>query len=150
IVLSWRRTRDVPVEEADQPVAVHDRVVRRRVLVTNDPPGLHRATGEPPLVRGRHEDCRRVMDASYPFPNLYQSRVLIDPSRPGIPVADHLAGEIREHLTPLLIKAERPGNALDVGMLEVPQQGVYGRRPRCGPLVDDVTDPDGAVGVAAG
>src|SRR5262245_18383537 len=97
--------------------------------MTNDPPGLHPATREPPLILWRHEVSCGVMDASYPLPNLYQGRVRVHPSGPGNTVADHLAGHVGEHLTPSFIEAECPGNAVDVCLLQVAQQGVHRRRP---------------------
>jgi hypothetical protein len=44
--------------------------------------------------------------------------------------ADHLTGQVREHLAPLVIEAECPGNAVHAGLLQVPQQGVHRRRTR--------------------
>src|SRR5947207_6532577 len=149
IDFSWRRTRRVPVEEADQPVAVHHRVVRSRILVTDDPPGLHRATGEPPLIRWRDELSCHVVDASKPLANLYQSRVGKRPRRPGNTIADHFSRQEGEHLASLVVEAERAGYAFNAGVLQVPQQRVYRRCPRRGLLVHDVTDPHGADGVAA-
>ena len=130
IELSRRRRRRVPVAETDQPVAVHHCVVRRRILMAHDQARSHRAADEPPFVRRRHEAHRRVMDPSQPSADLYQSRVRVRPSGPGNTVADHLAGQVSEHLTPLLIEAECPGNPVNTGILQVPQQGVYRRRPR--------------------
>ena len=90
---------------------------------------------------GGSEPHGRVMDPSQPSADLYQSRVRVRPSGPGNTVADHLAGQVSEHLAPLLIEAECSGNAVNPGILQVPQQGVYRRRPRSGPLVDDAADP---------
>ena len=137
-----------PTADADEVMEMMKGCQVRRVLVTDNPPGLHRAIYEPPLVLGRREVSGRIMDAPYPLADLDQGGVRIHPGGPGITAADHLAGQVAEHLAPLLIEAQYPGNAVNAGLLQVPQQGVYRRRPGRGLLVDDATDQHGAVHVA--
>lgn len=53
------------------------------------------------------------MDAPHPLADLHQSRVRVHPGGPGITVADHLAGQVGEHLAPLIVEAQGPGNTTD-------------------------------------
>jgi hypothetical protein len=150
IELPRRRTRCIPVEEADQPVTVQDsRVVRGRVLVTYDQTGFHLSPDEPSLIRRWHEVGCHVVDASQPLADLGESHVGERPRWPGESAGGRFSGQVGEHLAALVVEPERPGGAVEAGILQMPQQRVHCRRPRRGLLVDDIADPHGTNGVAA-